>query len=379
MTKSRDHKHAVRAYMAEHGVNYTTAQRALAAAKSTPAASIAADPVRNPDPWNLTAALVSLATDELVMAEHTSEPESPVPAEMLRLAVHAAGTHGPHHGGPTWFPDAIAVCRSAVLALEVTADLNAAPDARPDGQYPVDPADLSGVLSSLADDEMSLREHAEECGVEAEDLFEVLTWLADGLDKPHDPYTDLTERQREHVIGTVAHVLIVEPEPLGNTDDMDAEDILGFRITPYRDYSIECPGLKAGRCQGWEECNTCFLLSVEDREKFEQTGISHGVEHQYMPFGLSAATGQCSLQSYPEAWVDSVSDLDLPAGRYQIDFGWDESCDITLVTATIPATPSAASQPDPIIRGVNDDVCLHCPKHRYEHQEADHAFISEEQ
>lgn len=203
--------------------------------------------------------------------------------------------------------------------------------------------------------------------------------MADGLCGPHDPYVNLSDRQRQHMIGSAAHVLIVEPEPLGNTEDMDAEDILGFRIRPYRDYSIECPGLTVGRCQGWEECKRCWLMSEEEREEYEQTSMAHGVEHRDMSFGMSAATDLCSLQSYPEAWVDSASDLDLPAGRYQIDFDWDESCAITLVTATIPDRAVVATQPDPIVRGVNDDVCLYCQKHRYEHKGTDHAFISEEQ
>lgn len=348
MTKSRDHKHAIRAYMAAHGVNYTTAQRALDAATKTPLLAtcpvvdpdttattsvssepdVALDTTSHivPDPDDLTCALVALSRDELVMGEHTNDPESPVTDNLLRLAVHAAGTHGAHRPSK-WQRNAHEVCRSALLGLEITAGpetLNV------DGQYPVDPADLAAALHQLADDDMALTEHATEHGFHELHLWEALTRLAKELEEPLPPLPDRLANRIPHP----AHYLTIKATKLSAEEcaDLTAEEIGEYRADPDREFEMDCPGITQAHCEGWEECSICsHSLTEADIEEREQTGIVHGVEHQSMSYGWSTAMDVCSLQAFHDAWQDSATDLNLPEGRYAVGFDWDEVCYLDLV------------------------------------------------
>lgn len=132
------------------------------------------------------------------------------------------------------------------------------------------------------------------------------------------------------------HHLVVElvsPESHFNKPltDIDPEALARYRAHPEHAFTIECPGLTSS-CMGWEECGhvECNELMTDEKyDEMEDTGMNHGVYHQHMWFGWSVAVGGCSLVSFADAWQDSAHDLDLPPGRYPVDFDWTEDyCDL---------------------------------------------------
>jgi hypothetical protein len=126
------------------------------------------------------------------------------------------------------------------------------------------------------------------------------------------------------------HHLIVTLEPL--TDDEAAEyatasdDERADWDRARRTANVECPGMTSA-CEGWIECD-----KEHDDEELEETGESHGVEHQSFHFGWAVATGGCSLLEFSDAWCDSAYDLaeELGVGRHPIDFDWDDEYCILL-------------------------------------------------
>lgn len=266
-----------------------------------------------PDPWDLGYGYLTLAHNEATLTEHTSDPESPITADLLRLGLHACGTHGHHRGGSRWFPPAHQIIRAALLA-------------RPADQHPVDPTDLAGTLEALAEDHDALTETAREHGIEADYLAEGLLLLAHDLTQPQPKVTPSTGPY---------HLLHVEAETLNDIDrqGMSVEDLADYRFAPDRTYTITCPGLTP-TCEGWEECDQCRFLTDEELDAVEGAGegVLHGVEHMHLHFGWATATGECSLHRFPDAWIDSATDLDLPPGTYAINFEWDETCMLYLIT-----------------------------------------------
>lgn len=384
MTKNSPRKAAIRAYMAQHGVNYTTAARALDTSPPSGTAPVvgidpgvestglvvheplslvqqsdalwaqmpAPDPAfaealrarsarvvevfeggPQPDPADLNGALFSLARDELAIAEHTSDPEWPVTPDLVRLALVALATHGFKEG--RYYTPATDVCRSALLGREVTPEQDTPTT---DAVYPVAPEDLAGTLHDLAGDETALEPHARDAGFHPRHLATIIKRLANALSEPYDPHADVSLSANQRAwMARPKHYLVVEAEPLTDRDraTMSIPEMEDYYADPDRNYSIECPGITAGGCEGWEECSTCMdaELSDEEEEEREETGIAHGVEHQTMWFGWGVATGTCSLHAFSDAWMDSASDLNLPPGRYPVDFDWNETCDLSLVIA----------------------------------------------
>lgn len=126
---------------------------------------------------------------------------------------------------------------------------------------------------------------------------------------------------------------VLEPDEQADYDAGDDQlrrEIDGDRRT----ITIECPGVTSA-CEGWEECR-----KDHDEDELEETGEAHGVDHQTFWFGWGVETGQCALAAFPDAWIDSTSDLAdverLGAGRYPIDWDWDEEyCTVSLITEVV--------------------------------------------
>lgn len=117
--------------------------------------------------------------------------------------------------------------------------------------------------------------------------------------------------------------------------EYDAGDDLRREIDRDRRHiGMECPGVTSA-CEGWIECR-----EEHDEDELDETSESHGVEHQHFWFGWAVATGHCSLLGFYDAWTDSASDVadyeQLGAGRYPIDFDWDEDyVTISLLTEEV--------------------------------------------
>lgn len=278
-----------------------------------------------PAPADIQSALEQLADNELALREHTSDPETPVTYEMLRHAILATSTHGETWGGSKWNPTAADVCRSYLLGVHVTTstpDSTDTPDV--DGQHEVHPEDLAGLLTMLADDELTLDEAAEGTAVTADDIAEELLILATRLGEPSpsttDPKADVSPRTDDH-----RHYLVVHEPTTAHHRGRHTIDC----TTPPANLALD------GSCEGWEECGTCRQSDLDDDtyDDLYDTGTLHGVEHINLGFGPAIRTGKCALQAFPEAWEDSDAILNLPPGRYAINSTWeDEYCTIWLRT-----------------------------------------------
>jgi hypothetical protein len=97
------------------------------------------------------------------------------------------------------------------------------------------------------------------------------------------------------------HVLVVKPDPT------DSEHFL---------FEVECPGLKAGQCMCYWECE------VEGCDPDDDAGMSHGVEHFYLADGWSTESEDCWVQNYDELY-DAARDcftakVPFAPGRYLV-------------------------------------------------------------
>lgn len=110
-------------------------------------------------------------------------------------------------------------------------------------------------------------------------------------------------------------------------------------------FTVECPGLPAGQCESYLECDTpgCPLHyidgDVETKDRLVDEGDGevdyHDVTHVQMGSMWCVPTGQCGIATYDSLKDAAETVLDLGPGRHlvQIDGGgWDADEGMWLVT-----------------------------------------------
>ena len=103
--------------------------------------------------------------------------------------------------------------------------------------------------------------------------------------------------------------------------------------------SIDCPGLVAGRCEGWWECgeqgcNVEDLAEALDFSALADSIEAHGIEHRVIDAldGYGVATGECLLQQHLAIDDTTAAQLvDRTPGMYliRIDETWMSSAMLT--------------------------------------------------
>lgn len=164
------------------------------------------------------------------------------------------------------------------------------------------------------------------------------------------------------------HVLIVKLDPgqiaEGHVWTPEHRGCEECEDNPF-DLTVECPGLMAGRCASWEECETCrvTLAALDrdaDRDAFldeaEETGVVlHGVPHLMFGRIPCVETSRCFVRE-AHAWGGGISDdlwdiaRDHGPGLYQIDW---EGGEMYESTASLIAPIEPATTPAPIGEGLS--------------------------
>jgi hypothetical protein len=107
-------------------------------------------------------------------------------------------------------------------------------------------------------------------------------------------------------------------------------------------YEIECPGV-TDRCLMWRTCDPNEVIGdLGDADTLEPQ-IVHGVVHRLIEDMWMVPTEGCFVRDndfLPEA-ADS---LELRPGRYPVDFGAGDGCDLSLTVLAEAAGLNAASR-----------------------------------
>lgn len=150
---------------------------------------------------------------------------------------------------------------------------------------------------------------------------------------PRDACNGLEEYVREAGGVSEPHVIVVTEVPIP-PDEPDAEREF--------DYKVECPGV-TDACRTWWECTICTdaLAKDEDgsyRDRLEDDGEAHSVEHRLMEFGWAVPSEDCWAQvadDQPDA-IEEVFDgaeRSIEPGRYPVVI--DDAAPLTFAFAAL--------------------------------------------
>ncbi len=145
------------------------------------------------------------------------------------------------------------------------------------------------------------------------------------------------ERAVHHLVVAIAKD---DMEPGHEWDERHRRDGCDECNTDPFNIAIECPGVEAGRCECWQECDTCCeaLATFNDDDEARDTylegaydgGEKHGEPHQMFDGEPCVAGGACYLIE-ASGWDMPESAWEIARkrgpGRYPIDWdggGFDE-------------------------------------------------------